>query len=134
MLGIFGTLPRRVSLCLARGVAALACRSLGHLRRTATRNLNLAFPHWTSEHTRVVVRGVFQNFGRLLVEFARLPRLNRDNISKVVVYDGFDNYAESLRRGSGTLFLTAHYGAWELCPFAHALYGHPLKFVVRPID
>ena len=35
---------------------------------------------------------------------------------------------------AGTLFLTAHFGAWELCPFAHALYGHPLKFVVRPID
>lgn len=134
MLGIFGTLPRRASLCLARGVAGLAYRSLSHLRRTATRNLNLAFPHWTSEQTRAVVRGVFRNFGRLLVEFARLPKLNRDNISQVVVYDGFDHYAESLRRGNGTLFLTAHYGAWELCPFAHALYGHPLKFVVRPID
>ena len=134
MLGIFGALPRRASLCLARGVAAVAYRSLGHLRRTATRNLNLAFPDWTSEQTRAVVRGVFQNFGRLLVEFARLPKLNRDNISEVVVYDGFDHFAESLRRGNGTLFLTAHYGAWELCPFAHALYGHPLKFVIRPID
>ena len=134
LLGIFGALPRRASLCLAQGLAALAYRSLGHLRRTATRNLNLAFPHWTSEQTREVVRGVFRNFGRLLVEFARLPKLDRQNISEVVVYDGFDHFAESLRRGNGTLFLTAHYGAWELCPFAHALYGHPLKFVVRPID
>ncbi len=112
----------------------MACLCLGHLRRTATRNLNLAFPHWTAGQTRAAVRGVFRNFGRLLVEFARLPRLNRGNISQVVVYDGFDHFAESLRRGNGTLFLTAHYGAWELCPFAHALYGHPLKFVVRPID
>ena len=134
LLGIFGALPRRASLCLAQGLAALAYRSLGHLRRTATRNLNLAFPHWTSEQTREVIRGVFRNFGRLLVEFARLPKLDRENISEVVVYDGFDHFAESLRRGNGTLFLTAHYGAWELCPFAHALYGHPLKFVVRPID
>lgn len=134
MLGVFGALPRRASLCLARGVATLAYGCLGHLRRTATRNLNLAFPHWSPEQTRVVVRGVFQNFGRLLAEFAGLPKLNRGNISQVVVYDGFDHFAESLRRGNGTLFLTAHYGAWELCPFAHALYGHPLKFVVRPID
>ena len=134
LLGIFGALPRKVSLCLARGVAVLAYRSLGHLRRTAARNLNLAFPHWTPERTRLVVRGVFQNFGRLLAEFSRLPKLNRDNISQVVVYDGFDHFAESLRRGNGTLFLTAHYGAWELCSFAHALYGHRLKFVVRPID
>jgi KDO2-lipid IV(A) lauroyltransferase len=30
--------------------------------------------------------------------------------------------------------MTAHFGAWELSSFAHAVYGYPLKFVVRPID
>ena len=74
------------------------------------------------------------NLGRLLGEFSQLPKLNRGNISSVVVYDGFENYAASVTKGKGTLFLTAHFGAWELCPFAHAIYGHPLKFVVRPID
>ena len=134
LLKFFGALPRRVSLLFARGLAAIAYRSMSRLRRNAARNLNLAFPHWTSKQIHGVVQGVFRNFGRLLAEFARLPKLDRHNISEVVVYEGFDNYAESLRRGNGTLFLTAHFGAWELCPFAHALYGYPLKFVVRPID
>jgi KDO2-lipid IV(A) lauroyltransferase len=39
-----------------------------------------------------------------------------------------------LRRGRGVIFMTAHFGAWELSSFAHALYGYPLKFIVRPID
>jgi len=30
--------------------------------------------------------------------------------------------------------MTAHFGAWELSSFAHALYGYPLKFLVRLID
>src|SRR2546426_3424352 len=30
--------------------------------------------------------------------------------------------------------MTAHFGAWELSSFAHAVYGFPLKFIVRPID
>ena len=30
--------------------------------------------------------------------------------------------------------MTAHFGSWELSSFAHAVYGYPLKFVVRPID
>ncbi len=81
-----------------------------------------------------IVRGVFSNLGRLLAEFCQLPKLTADNISQVVIYDGFENFAEAERRGRGVLFLTAHFGAWELCPSAHALYGHPLKFVVRPID
>lgn len=94
----------------------------------------MAFPEFNEAQRKKVCRGVFKNFGRLLGEFSQLAKLNRGNISEVVVYDGFENYAESMRRGKGTLFLTAHFGAWELCPYAHAVYGHPLKFVVRPID
>jgi KDO2-lipid IV(A) lauroyltransferase len=30
--------------------------------------------------------------------------------------------------------LTGHIGAWELCAFAHGIYGHPLSFLVRPLD
>ena len=51
-----------------------------------------------------------------------------------VRFNGLDNYLEGLRRGRGVVFMTAHFGAWEMSSFAHALYGYPLKFVVRPID
>ena len=115
-------------------VAAVAYLVMSQLRRIANRNLTLAFPQQPKEQKLKLIWRVFMNFGRLLVEFSRLPKLNRDNISEVVVYEGFENFSESLRRGKGTLFLTAHFGAWELCPFAHALYGYPMKFVVRPID
>lgn len=30
--------------------------------------------------------------------------------------------------------LTGHVGAWELCAFAQGVYGHPLSFLVRPLD
>jgi Kdo2-lipid IVA lauroyltransferase/acyltransferase len=39
-----------------------------------------------------------------------------------------------MSRGRGVIFMTAHFGAWELSSFAHAVYGFPLKFIVRPID
>jgi KDO2-lipid IV(A) lauroyltransferase len=94
----------------------------------------MALPELGENEKHFIIKGFFMNLGRLLGEFSQLPKLNRHNISSVVVYDGFENYASSVHRGKGTLFLTAHFGAWELCPFAHAVYGHPLKFVVRPID
>src|SRR5207244_9790754 len=56
------------------------------------------------------------------------------SISQFVIHDGLENYLEALRRGRGVIFMTAHFGAWELSSFAHAVYGYPLKFVVRPID
>ena len=86
-----------------------------------------------AEHERIV-RGCFRNLGRLLVEFSHFTRLNKANVSDLVVHEGLDNYLEGLRRGRGVIFMTSHLGAWELSSFAHALHGYPLKFVVRPID
>ncbi len=32
------------------------------------------------------------------------------------------------------LFLTAHFGGWELSAFAHSLHGHRVNIVMRPMD
>jgi KDO2-lipid IV(A) lauroyltransferase len=104
------------------------------LRNTVEKNLSMALPELEESKRSQICRAVFLNLGRLLGEFSQFPKLHRGRIAEIVTYDGFENYATSLRRGKGTLFLTAHFGAWELCPVAHALYGYPLRFVVRPID
>jgi Kdo2-lipid IVA lauroyltransferase/acyltransferase len=62
------------------------------------------------------------------------PTYTRDNVSEVVVYDGFGNFEQALQRGKGVLFLTAHLGGWELSAFAHSLYGHPLHVLMRSLD
>jgi KDO2-lipid IV(A) lauroyltransferase len=98
------------------------------------RNLALALPQ-TSHHERVrILRGVFTSLGRQLAELCLFPTYTRENVSQVVVYDGFENFERALARGKGVLFLTAHLGAWELSAFAHSLHGHPLKIVMRPLD
>jgi Kdo2-lipid IVA lauroyltransferase/acyltransferase len=134
LLKLLGSAPRPTALFFTKVIAWLAYRFSKKLRKVAEKNLSIALPELGDQEKRLIIRGFFSNLGRLLGEFSQLPKLNRQNISDVVVYDGFENYAASVQKGKGTLFLTAHFGAWELCPFAHAVYGHPLKFVIRPID
>jgi len=134
LIKVLSLLPRGVSLVLSGLFSEMAFLFCRRLRRVADKNLSLALPDLTRTQRRKITKGVFLNLGRLLGEFAQFPKLNRENIEQVVVYDGYENYAESVRRGRGTLYLTAHFGCWELSPYAHAVYGHPLKFVVRPID
>jgi KDO2-lipid IV(A) lauroyltransferase len=81
-----------------------------------------------------IVRGVFVSLGRQLVEFCRLPRYTRENVSQVAVYEGFENFDAAQRRGKGVLFLTAHLGGWEVGSFAHSIHGHSLRIVVRALD
>ena len=131
---LFAAMPRRFAYPTAKTLARLGFHLAPRQRRAGLRNLQLAFPELSQKAREGILRGSFENLGRLLVEFTHMPELNKGNICRFVVHDGLENYLEGLRRGRGVIFMTAHFGAWELSSFAHAVYGYPLRFVVRPID
>lgn len=134
VLSALAALPR--PLARAAGIALLwpATWVLGRFRRVAHRNLRIAFPDLNGTERRRLIRRMYRNLGRMTAEFAHFPHLTRDNIQPVIVYDGFENYAEALQRGRGVLFLTGHAGAWELAAFAHSVYGYSLNVVIRALD
>jgi len=129
-----GALPRPVALKVGQGVGTLARVLLPHLRRHAEINLRLAFPELDDRARRRIQRGTFRNLGRLLGEVSRFPRLNRENISSVVVYQGLDHFLAAEAQGRGVILLTGHLGAWELSVYAHSIYGHPMSFLARRVD
>ena len=134
VLKLLGLLPRPVARMVAGILAKMLLWTLPKLRRTAMTNLRLAFPDWTDAKRREVIRRMTRNLGWMAAEFAHFPELSRENIEKLVVLDGFENFDAARRLGEGVIFLTGHMSAWELAPFAQALYGHPLSFLARPID
>jgi KDO2-lipid IV(A) lauroyltransferase len=129
-----GLLPRPLARSFASGVARVLYALLPKLRKTAEVNLRIAFPGWNGAQRKSVIRGMIRNLGWMAAEFARLPRLTKENIEQVVILDGHENFLEGRRRGKGVLYLTGHIGAWELSSFAHALYGYPLHYMARRID
>jgi KDO2-lipid IV(A) lauroyltransferase len=132
-LKLLGLLPRPaarfVGVCFVS--AAYAVRT--PLRRTAIFNLRLAFPDWNDTRRKRVIRGMIRQVGWMAGEFSQFPKYTRENIGRIATLEGFENFDAARRRGKGVLFLTGHMSAWELAPFAHALYGYPLHFLVRPI-
>ncbi len=129
-----GILPRRIARGSAAFVASLLFSLQPKLKKTAEFNLRLAFPDWTDVQRKAATRKMVRNFGWMAAEFARIPRLTKENIEKVVVLEDHENFLEGQRRGKGVLYLTGHIGAWELSSFAHALYGYPLHYMARPLD
>ena len=134
LIKLFGAMPRGIAHRAGKTLAWLGFHFARRQRRAGLHNLRMVFPEMSGGDNERILRGCFQNMGRLLVEFTHFPELNKSNISQFVVHDGLENYLEGLRRGRGVIFMTAHFGAWELSSFAHAVYGYPLKFIVRPID
>src|SRR5262245_18416082 len=85
---VLGTIPRGAALAASQGVAWATFHCSKRLRRIAEHNLKLALPELDAAAREQIVRGVFANLGRLLAEFCQLPKLNAQNVSDRVIYDG----------------------------------------------
>jgi KDO2-lipid IV(A) lauroyltransferase len=115
---------------LARFYVRLLDMVLPRLRRTALKNLEMA---GFAGRERITT-GVFDSIARLVVSFARFPRITSANVQDWIRYEGLENFEQARSRGKGVLVATGHLGNWELSAFAHAYLTAPMHIVVRPID
>jgi Kdo2-lipid IVA lauroyltransferase/acyltransferase len=131
---ILGILPRPLSRAFAIAISQFVYVLHFRLRQVGMRNLAMVFPEKSLEEHRRILRGEFTSLGRQLAELCQFPRYTPENVEEIVVYDGLENYERAYARGRGVLFLTAHFGGWELSAFAHSLHGHWVNIVMRPMD
>jgi len=133
-LKAIGLLPRPLARATGITLGLIVYLLHGRLRHVGMRNLTLAFPGMSRRERRRILRGEYVSLGRQLAEVCLFPRYTRENVNRVVVYEGFENFERAFARRKGVLFLTGHLGAWELSAFAHSLHGHPLSIVMRSLD
>src|SRR5215469_5996902 len=131
---ILGILPRSVSRALGIAISQTVYFLHFKLRRVGMRNLAMAFPDKPAAERKRILRGEFTSLGRQLAELCQFPKYTLQNVDEVVEYDGLENYRRAYGRGKGVLFLTAHFGGWELSAFVHSLHGHRVNIVMRPMD
>ncbi|HET9399636.1 MAG TPA: lysophospholipid acyltransferase family protein [Candidatus Acidoferrales bacterium] len=134
VLKIAGLLPRGAARRLGAWCAHLLFALQPKLRRTAEFNLALAFPDWSDARRSETIRRMVVQLGWMAGEFSQFPKYSRTNISSIVSLEGHENFLAARANGKGVLILTGHIGAWELSPYAHALYGYPLSFLARAVE
>ena len=134
LLAVFGALPPSVGLRVSSIMAGGAWYFAGRLRRTGERNLRLAFPELSPRKRRRLLRGCFQNLGRLLGVFSQFSYARTKTLRRLIDCEGLEHVETAQRSGRGAILFTGHVGAWELTSFALSLFDHPLSFLVRRID
>jgi len=103
-------------------------RSIEHLRRS--------FPDWPESKCRYVARRSMHNMMYLGVEFMFTPRLvTIDRWRKHVKLVGMEDALELLlKKEKGLIFLTGHYGNWEIVGYTMAVLGFPITAIARKLD
>jgi KDO2-lipid IV(A) lauroyltransferase len=106
----------------------------GAHRRVATRNVTAAFPSRPARERRAIVRGAFMHFGRLLLELLKFSALSPEAMLARVEFEGEDRVRAAYAQGKGVLFVTGHFGFWELQAMVHALRLQPMAVLARALD
>jgi Kdo2-lipid IVA lauroyltransferase/acyltransferase len=134
VLKMAGILPRRAARAYGAGIAFVFFAFVPRLKKIALFNLNLAFPEWSDERRREVVRGMIRQLGWMGGEFSQFPKYTAERTKEIVMLDGLENFLAAKGARKGVLVLTGHFSAWELAPFAQARFGYPLSFLAREVE
>jgi KDO2-lipid IV(A) lauroyltransferase len=134
LLTMFAVMPLRTALALGSTLGRWGFYFSGRLRRTGLRNLELAFPELEPHRREHLLRGCFQNLGRLLGVFSHFTNDSAKDLRGIIECQGLEHFDGAIRSGRGVILFTGHVGAWELSSFALSLFDHPLSFLVRRID
>ena len=106
----------------------------GAHRRIAHQNLAAAFPQRTPAERRAIARQAFGHFGRLLMALLKFATLPPDQLLARVEIDGEERARSAYARGKGVIFVTGHFGFWELQALVHALRVEPVSVIGRALD
>jgi KDO2-lipid IV(A) lauroyltransferase len=127
-------LPQWASVAIGAAIGTVFYVVDAPHRRLTVANLSAAFPHKAPSEIRSIARGVFAHFGSLLTELLRFSGLPPAKMLASVEFEGEERVTHALAGGKGALFITGHFGYWELHALAHALRFPPIGVVVRALD
>ena len=125
-------MPRETVHRIGRGLGWLAYYLLSEQRRLALANLDVAFGDTkTRRDKNRIARSSMQSVAATVLCLLWSPRLTPQNFRRWAEVDA-GNLAyvrQILQRGKGVIFLTLHYGDWELLGLAMGFDGIPLTVV-----
>lgn len=124
--------PTRASSRLGSALGSLAYILLRSRRKVAWENIRFAFRGEIEEdRARAIAKAAFRNLGMSAIEFLNLPRLSSEDMERTVLFEGEEHLKKALGRGKGAIYLTAHFGNWELMGAALCRRRYPLTVIAR---
>lgn len=128
--GIFILLGKKKSPNLSGKAARLMGPALKKKNLIARRNLTLAFPEKSPQEIEEIIRGVWENLGRIPAEYAHFKNLDINNPEEFEIIGR--EHVEALRRDNQPGILVAgHLANWGIVSIATLQCGLPITQFYR---
>ena len=103
ILGVFSLLPLSLAIRVGSGIGLLGLL-IPKLRRTGRRNLALAFPELSAQAREKLLRGCFQNLGRLLGVFSHFREKRTEVLRETIQCEGIERFEAAVRAKRGVIY------------------------------
>ncbi len=135
---IFSLIPYRLASDTGGFIGRLGWLIDSRHRLIAIKNLSRAFPDTDRKTLTLIAKKSFENLGRSAAEFIHIanhpPEAVNNIIHNSVLVEGSNNINNAIRKKQGIIYLTAHFGNWELLGIVLSVNGCPFNAIARPID
>ncbi len=103
-------------------------------RELVLKNLALTFPAKSSAEIQAIALKVYRNQAENIIEMLRLPMITTaEDAAKLLDIDAKELLSKTADQKKGGIFLTAHFGNWELFGLCSGFLVAPLTLVVKPL-
>ena len=128
----FRAMPVKLALFIARRLGVFFSIVSPKRYRIAYANLKSALAEdYKPKELKRILRRTYANIGQGIVDLFLLPKIDNRYIERYIKFENFDIAKEVLKNQKGLIFLTAHFGTWEISHVAMPYKGLAYKGIAR---
>ena len=130
-LFMFSLLPINLTSYLG-GIIGRAVGPLSKAHKIAQNNLIIAFPEMSPREHKKILTDSWDNFGRVMTEYAHLKKLSQEQEKDRIQIEGLENLQYLSANKEPFIIFFGHLGNWEINGLSSMLTNKTSSIVYRP--
>lgn len=117
-------------LDIASAIGGFIGRTIGPIlgaSKKAKHNITLAFPQKTEQEKNNIIKGMWDNLGRVIAEYPHLQKIAQERIE----FNGADIVQKLAQNNPSAIIFGAHLGNWEIASLKARDMGLNFQFIYR---
>ncbi len=134
MVFISNAIPREMWLACCGAIGGFVYHVMPETRALTIRHLSMAYKEKSSSEIRKLAKRVFVMLGKNGGDILRSTRIkNLEQLNKILITHGFENFEIADAKGKGVIFLTCHLGAFDIQVTNMAMRGLNPNIIGTPL-